>query len=124
MKKTLIILLLFFVALTKLSYGGDSVMKNKLIEEELAVEFAKKFLQEKQYDYEIDWEKPSSRLEKCILRKDGSLSRGLSGKKIWVWHIWFLPSNGVDAINNIIPAVADVDAKTGNVFTKYSPDKL
>lgn len=90
-------------------------------ENKISVEFLKS--ENYEYSYEIDWEHPRIRLERKSLKKNGSLSSGF-GKKILVWHIWFLPMQGIDLNKGLDKVGVDIDARTGKVFTKYSLDKL
>ena len=127
--------------LSSVSYGGELKMKNNVVEqlriasdnlkakyknetitEEEAIKIALNYLKTKEYSYAIDWEHSNIRLEQRALKKDGSLSSGF-GKKILIWHVWYLPLKRTDASNEV-PVGADVDAKTGNVFTKYSWEKI
>jgi hypothetical protein len=130
------------IVLSSTSYGGDLKMKNnvvkqlqiesdrlkmkykkQIIAEQEALKIATVYLKTKEYNYKIDWENPSIRLEQRTLKKDGSLSSGF-GKKILIWHVWFLPLQGTDLGKGITKVDADIDAKTGEVFTKYNLEKL
>ena len=145
----LIIFLLGFIVLPLIVYGGElkvpdkkmtfsdrigqqlRVASDKLIEkhkddiisEEEAIKIAMNYLRMKTIDYEVDWEDPHARLERKSLKKDGSLSNGF-GKKVLVWWVWFLPRQGTDFHKGITRLAVDINAKTGEVFTKYSVDKL
>lgn len=128
--------------LSSISYGGESKMgnntvkqlqlasdrlkvkyKDEIISEEEAVNIAMEHLRTREYDYEIDWENFKIRLEQRSLNKDGSLSSGF-GKKILIWHVWFLPLHGTDLADGVTNIGVDIDAKTGKIFTKYSIEKL
>jgi hypothetical protein len=124
--KTSKIIILFFalIIFPSLSYGGSSKMKDVLINEDQAVKIAKEYLRSKQYNYEIDWEHPEAKLERFALKSDGSLSPHGLGKKIMVWRVRFESVQKTDVAKGIRPVLADVDAKTGEVFTKYSMEKL
>ena len=119
--------------------------KNLIITEQEAIRIAKEYRQHKEYEviddwehkisteyfksenyeysYAIDWEHPHTRLGRMALKKDGSLSSGL-GKKVLVWHVWFLPLDGIDLEGKRNSVGVDIDAKTGEVFTKYSLSKI
>ena len=122
-----------------------SKYKNVIISEQEAIKIAKEYLQNKEYDYtydsksktsteflkngnyeynyEIDWDHPRIRLEQKALKKDGSLTGGF-GAKVLVWHVWFLPLDGIDLEGKRDVVGVDIDAKTGKVFTKYSWSKI
>ncbi|MDP2654708.1 MAG: hypothetical protein Q8Q08_11855 [Candidatus Omnitrophota bacterium] len=76
-----------------------------------------------EYGYAIDWGHPRARVEFRSLKKNGALSNGF-GKKVLIWHVWFVPLHGVDFDKGVRVVGVDIDAKTGEVFTKYSMDKL
>ncbi len=125
MKTSKIIIFIFTLIISpSLSYGGDSKMKEVLINEEQAKRIATEYLQSKQYNYEIDWKHPEAKLERFALKSDGSLSPHGLGKKIMVWRVRFKSIQKTDATKGIRPILADVDAKTGEVFIKYSMEKL
>ncbi len=98
-------------------------MKDVLITEEQAIKIAQEYLEGKEYNYEIDWNHPKARIERRVLKSDGSLSSGF-GKRILVWHVWFLPLGKMDTEGKVIPVGVDINPKTGEIFTKYSLDKL
>ena len=75
------------------------------------------------YPYEIDWEHPRVRLGWLRLKSDGSVSNGF-GKKVLVWTVWFLPVDGIDGEGKRNRVMVDIDAKTGEVFMKYSLLKI
>lgn len=120
----LTVFILVFIALPSLSYGGGSAMKDTLISEEEAIKIAKEYLKNNKYTYEIDWEHPDAKLERFALKPDGSLSPHGFGKKVMVWRVWFMSLQKIDLEKGIRHILADVDAKTGKVYTKYSLNKL
>lgn len=120
--------ILFFIILGVWSsfstvYGAGKMSKKKMISKEEAIDIGKQYLQSKQYEYEIDWNHPHARLDKMALKPDGSLSSGF-GKRVYVWSVWFLPVEGIDLENTRHTASVDINAETGEIFTKYSLQKL
>lgn len=99
-------------------------MNDVLISEDQAIKIATEYLQSKEYNYEIDWQNPDAKLERFSLKADGSLSPHGFGKKIMVWRVRFKTVENIDLEKGIRPILADIDAKTGEIFTKYSMDKL
>lgn len=121
---TILILLITLIVFPLLSYGGSSRMNDVLIDEEQAIRIAKEHLQSKKYNYEIDWEHPEAKLERFALKPDGSLSPHGFGRKIMVWRVQFKSIQKTDATKGIKPILADINAKTGEIFIKYSMEKL
>ena len=99
-------------------------MKDVLISEEQAIKIAKEYLQSKKYNYEMDWDHPDAKLERFALKLDGSISPHGLGKKIMVWRVRFKSMQKIDAAKGIRTVLADIDAKTGEVFIKYNMEKL
>jgi hypothetical protein len=122
-----IAILLFIIlgtgVLSSTVYGAGKMSKKNMISKEEAISIGKKYLQSKQYEYEIDWDHPHAKLDRMAVKPDGSLTSGL-GKRVYVWSVWFLPVEGLDVENTRDIAAVDINAETGEVFIKYSLQKL
>lgn len=129
MKKNLFVCvsMMFFlvmgtVLLPLTAYGAGKISQGMINKEE-AIRIGTTYLQSKKYAYEIDWSHPQARLDKMAVKSDGSLTSGL-GKRVFVWRVWFLPVGGLDLENTKKVAAVDINAQTGEIFTKYSFQKL
>ena len=120
----LIIIIFILFAFSLSSHGGESRMSDTLISEEQAIKIAREYLQNKKYNYEIDWDHPDAKLERFSLKTDGSLSPHGFGKKVMVWRIRFRSLQKIDLDKGIRHVLADIDARTGKVFANYSLNKL
>ncbi|MBL8012210.1 MAG: hypothetical protein JNN05_00035 [Candidatus Omnitrophica bacterium] len=115
----LIIGLVFLVCISKV----EAMAKLNLITEAEAIKIGKEYLQTKQYPYAIDWDRPHARMDKMNIKPDGSLTAG-PGRRVFVWGVWFLPVEGIDLMNNRRRAGVDINAQTGEIFTKYNLNKF
>lgn len=104
-------------------YNAEAMAKLNLITEAEAIKIGKDYLQAQQYPYAIDWDHPHARMDKMNIKPDGSLTAG-PGKRVFVWGVWFLPVDGIDLMNNRKRAAVDINAQTGEIFTKYNLNKF